>query len=134
MTTGYPRDNIGPYRVVRLLGRGGFGSVFLCEQTEPVRREVAVKVLNPGHGRGRDPHERFQVERETLNLMKHPGIAMLLDAGVTEEDEPFFAMEFVAGDPARGVPRGEASSPFDERLRAVPPRSAPPSSTRTRRA
>ena len=89
---------IGPYKVLELLGRGGFGTVFLAEQTAPVRREVAVKVLNPGMDVA-ELRARFEVERETLNLMKHPGIAMLLDAGVTEEDQPYFVMEYVPGTP-----------------------------------
>lgn len=92
------RPNIGPYRVIRMLGRGGFGTVFLAEQLEPVRREVALKVLNPGMD-FEEIHRRFEAERETLNLMKHPGISMLLDAGATEDGEPYFVMEYVPGTP-----------------------------------
>lgn len=91
-------SQIGPYTILRLLGRGGFGSVYLGEQALPVRRQVAVKVLNPGMDVD-ELRERFKIERETLNLMKHPGIAMLLDAGVTEDEQPYFAMEYVPGSP-----------------------------------
>lgn len=100
MSTNTQPDYIGPYRVLRLLGRGGFGSVFLAEQSKPMRREVAVKVLNPGMD-VEELRARFRIERETLNIMKHPGIAMLLDAGVTEDDQPYFAMEYVPGVPIK---------------------------------
>lgn len=98
MSTELPLASIGPYEVLKLLGRGGFGTVYLALQKEPVRREVALKVLNPGMDFA-EIRARFEVERETLNLMKHPGISMLLDAGVTEEGEPYFAMEYVPGVP-----------------------------------
>ena len=87
---------IGPYRVVRLLGRGGFGDVWLCEQQEPVVRQLAVKVLRRAHS-SRELLRRFAAEREALNRMEHPGIARLIDAGATEAGQPWFAMEYVKG-------------------------------------
>ncbi len=89
---------LGPYRILRRLGRGHFGSVFLAEQEAPFRRQVAVKVLNPGMDT-RDVLARFAAEREALNRMDHPGIARLLDAGTTTAGRPFFVMEYVPGAP-----------------------------------
>ncbi|MBK8098241.1 MAG: SUMF1/EgtB/PvdO family nonheme iron enzyme [Planctomycetes bacterium] len=91
-------EHIGPYRLLRVLGRGGFGTVWLAEQTVPLRRQVAIKVLNPGMD-SREVLARFAAEREALLRMNHPGIAQLLDAGTTGEGRPFFAMEYVAGQP-----------------------------------
>ncbi|MEY4672683.1 MAG: hypothetical protein RL148_467 [Planctomycetota bacterium] len=89
-------EQIGPYRVVRLLGRGGFGDVWLCEQREPVVRQLAVKVLRRAQS-SRELMRRFAAEREALNRMEHPGIARLIDAGSTASGQPWFAMEFVRG-------------------------------------
>lgn len=97
-TAEVPPARIGPYRVVRLLGRGGFGDVWLCEQSEPVVRQLAVKVLRRAHS-SRELLRRFAAEREALNRMEHPGIARLIDAGSTEAGQPWFAMEFVKGMP-----------------------------------
>jgi serine/threonine protein kinase len=87
---------LGPYLLVERLGRGGFGTVFRAEQQEPIRRTVAVKVLNPGMD-SREILARFAAEREALNRMDHPGIARLLDAGSTPRGRPYFVMELVAG-------------------------------------
>ena len=87
---------LGPYVLLERLGRGGFGTVFRAEQLDPIRRRVAIKVLNPGMD-SRDVLARFTAEREALNRMDHPGIARLLDAGVTPKGRPYFAMELVAG-------------------------------------
>ncbi len=89
---------IGPYVLQALLGRGGFGTVYRAEQQEPIRRPVAIKVLNPGMD-SREILARFTAEREALNRMDHPGIARLLDAGTTPKGRPFFAMELVEGPP-----------------------------------
>ncbi|MFY9341020.1 MAG: serine/threonine-protein kinase, partial [Planctomycetota bacterium] len=87
---------LGPYLLLEKLGKGGFGTVYRAEQQEPIRRPVAVKILNPGMD-SRDLLARFAAEREALNRMDHPGIARLLDAGSTPQGRPFFVMELVAG-------------------------------------
>jgi serine/threonine protein kinase/formylglycine-generating enzyme required for sulfatase activity len=87
---------LGPYLLQECLGRGGFGTVFRGEQQEPIRRPVAVKIMNPGMD-SRDLLARFAAEREALNRMDHPGIARLLDAGATPKGRPYFVMELVAG-------------------------------------
>ncbi len=91
-------DDIGPYRLGELLGEGGFGMVWRAEQSEPVRREVALKVIRPGM----DTVQvlgRFNQERQALASLDHPGIARLLNAGVTPDGRPWFAMEMVRGGP-----------------------------------
>ncbi|MEW6745449.1 MAG: serine/threonine-protein kinase [Planctomycetota bacterium] len=106
--------SIGPYRVLELLGEGGFGSVYRAEQAAPIRREVAVKVIKLGMDTKR-VIERFELERETLAMMDHPSIAKVLDAGATESGRPYFVMELV-----RGVPITEycdaARLPLRDRL------------------
>ncbi len=87
---------IGGYRLLELLGRGGFGSVHKAQQETPIRRTVALKLLNPGMG-SREILARFAGEREALNRMDHPGIARLLDAGIAPDGRPFFVMELVEG-------------------------------------
>ncbi len=90
------QERIGPYQVVRRLGAGGMGEVFLAEQHEPLRRRVAVKVVQ--HGRyGDDFVARFLVERRALASMQHENIARVFDAGATPDGRPWFAMEFVDG-------------------------------------
>jgi eukaryotic-like serine/threonine-protein kinase len=91
-------DRIGGYRLLRVLGEGGMGVVYLAEQLEPVRREVALKVLKPGMDT-RQIVARFAAERQALAVMEHPGIAHVFDAGVTEAGRPFFVMERVDGVP-----------------------------------
>ena len=89
---------IGCYQIRAELGVGGMGAVYLAEQSEPVRRQVALKVIKAGM----DSDEvvaRFQSERELLALMNHPNIAQVLDAGTTPEGRLYFAMEYVAGVP-----------------------------------
>ena len=89
---------IGPYRIIRVLGEGGMGVVYLAEQREPLRRQVALKVIKLGM----DTHDvvgRFETERRTLALMDHPNIASVFDAGATVEGRPYFVMEYVAGAP-----------------------------------
>ncbi len=88
--------SIGPYRIVRLLGSGGMGTVWLAEQQEPVRRRVAIKVLKTGLGT-REFLARFQFERQALAAMNHRCIAKVLDGGTTEPGEPFYVMELVEG-------------------------------------
>ena len=93
-----PGDSIGPYKIRQRLGEGGFGVVFLCEQFEPVRREVAVKVIKAGMDTERVVG-RFEAERQALAIMDHPCIAQIFDAGATEDGRPYFVMELVRGVP-----------------------------------
>jgi tetratricopeptide (TPR) repeat protein/tRNA A-37 threonylcarbamoyl transferase component Bud32 len=89
---------IGPYKVLELLGQGGMGEVYLAEQSEPVRRQVAVKVIRPGMDT-KAVLARFESERQALAIMDHPSIAKVLDAGTTEGGRPYFVMEYVKGVP-----------------------------------
>lgn len=91
-------DTIGPYTLLEVLGDGGFGRVWRAAQSEPIRREVALKLVKPGLD-SRQIIRRFEGERRTLALMEHPNIAAVLDAGATEEGRPFFVMELVRGVP-----------------------------------
>lgn len=87
---------IGDYQVVRRLGQGAFGAVFLCEQARPVRRLVAIKVLRPGMG---DHHtlRRFAAEQQLLASLSHPTITHVYDAGCLADGRPYFVMEYVDG-------------------------------------
>jgi serine/threonine protein kinase/tetratricopeptide (TPR) repeat protein len=89
---------IGGYRLLELIGEGGFGSVFLAEQVAPVRRRVALKVIKPGMDT-RQVIARFDAERQALALMDHPNIARVFDAGATVTGRPYFVMEWVRGVP-----------------------------------
>jgi serine/threonine protein kinase len=89
---------IGPYRLIQLLGVGGMGQVWLAEQTEPVRRRVALKLIRAGRY-DTTLVKRFQSERQSLAIMEHPAIAKVFDAGATAEGQPYFAMEYVDGRP-----------------------------------
>ncbi len=93
-----PGASVGPYRLVSRLGEGGFGVVFLAEQSEPVKRQVALKIVKLGMDTLR-VIARFEHERATLALMDHPNIAKVLDAGATANGRPFFVMERVDGVP-----------------------------------
>jgi serine/threonine protein kinase len=89
---------IGPYRILEQIGEGGMGLVFMAEQTQPVRRKVALKVVKPGMDT-RQVVARFEAERQALAIMDHPHIAKVFDAGVTESGRPYFVMELVRGVP-----------------------------------
>src|SRR5262249_44302382 len=89
---------IGPYKLLELIGEGGFGSVFMDEQTEPNSRRVALKVIKQGMDT-RAVVARFEQERQALALMDHPNIAKVLDAGATPSGRPYFVMELVRGEP-----------------------------------
>jgi tetratricopeptide (TPR) repeat protein len=89
---------IGPYRLLDVLGEGGMGIVYRAEQTSPIRREVALKLVRRGMDSARVV-ARFESERQTLALLEHPGIARVYDAGAAEDGRPYFAMELVRGEP-----------------------------------
>jgi eukaryotic-like serine/threonine-protein kinase len=91
-------ERIGPYRILGILGEGAMGVVYHAEETDPVRREVALKVVRPGIG-SREVIARFEAERQALAVMSHPGIARVFSAGATETGQPYFAMELVHGLP-----------------------------------
>lgn len=91
-----PGDRIGQYRLLEEIGEGGYGVVYLAEQTEPIRRQVALKIVKPGMDT-REVIARFEAERQALALMEHPGIAKVLDAGATSTGRPYFVMELVRG-------------------------------------
>jgi serine/threonine protein kinase len=93
-----PGDRVGRYRLIELLGEGGFGAVWSAEQTVPIRREIALKLIK----RGMDSREiiaRFAAESQALAMMDHPNIAAVLDAGSCPAGLPYFAMELVRGEP-----------------------------------
>jgi eukaryotic-like serine/threonine-protein kinase len=92
-----PGAQIGPYKLLRKLGEGGMGSVFLAEQTQPVQRTVAIKLVKPGID-SRRVLARFEAERRALALMDHPNIAKVLDVGAADS-RPYFVMEVVEGTP-----------------------------------
>src|SRR3954454_14202740 len=89
---------IGPYKLLQQIGEGGMGTVYMAEQTQPVRRKVALKVIKPGMD-SRQVIARFEAERQALALMDHVNIARVLDAGATESGRPYFVMELVHGVP-----------------------------------
>ena len=88
----------GRYKLIEPLGEGGMGAVYMAQQTEPVKRLVAIKLIKPGMD-SRQVLARFAAERQALALMDHPGIASVLDAGTTEQGRPYFVMELVKGVP-----------------------------------
>src|SRR5262249_6174127 len=88
----------GRYKLHEAIGEGGMGTVWLAEQTQPVRRKVALKLVKAGMD-SRSVLARFEAERQGLALVDHPDIAKVSDAGVTEAGRPFFVMEYVKGIP-----------------------------------
>ena len=89
-------STIGPYRLVKLLGEGGMGEVWLAEQNEPIHRAVALKLIKAGMDT-KTVIARFESERQALALMDHPNIARVFDGGSTPEGRPYFVMEYVPG-------------------------------------
>ena len=87
---------IGRYKILQKIGEGGFGSVYMAEQEEPVRRKVALKIIKLGMDT-KQVIARFEAERQALALMDHPNIARVFDAGATETGRPYFVMELVKG-------------------------------------
>src|SRR5262245_28672761 len=97
-SSGAGEDDFGRYQILRPLGEGGMGSVYLAEQREPIRRRVALKVIKLGT----DTNQvlaRFANERQALAMMDHPNIARIFDAGATAKGRPYFVMEYIEGAP-----------------------------------
>jgi serine/threonine protein kinase len=96
--SGPPDDRFGAYRILRPIGEGGMGSVYLAEQTHPMQRQVALKVVKLGMDTRRVV-ARFESERQALALMDHPNIAHVYEAGTSDRGRPYFVMEYVNGVP-----------------------------------
>src|SRR4051794_37709484 len=93
-----PGEVIGPYKLLQMIGEGGFGAVYMAEQTRPVHRKVALKIIKLGMDT-RQVIARFEAERQVLAMMDHPSIAKVFDAGSTASGRPYFVMELVRGSP-----------------------------------
>jgi eukaryotic-like serine/threonine-protein kinase len=93
-----PGSVIGPYHLVRAIGEGGMGIVYLADQERPIRREVALKIIKQGMDT-KEVIARFEAERQALAMMDHPNIARVFDAGTTDSGRPYFVMELVQGIP-----------------------------------
>ena len=93
-----PGKMIGRYKLLQQIGEGGFGTVYMAEQQEPVRRKVALKIIKPGMDT-KQVIARFEAERQALAMMDHVGIAKVLDGGATESGRPYFVMELIKGVP-----------------------------------
>ena len=91
-------SSIGPYQIREEIGEGGMGVVYVAEQTEPVQRKVALKIIKPGMDT-KEVIARFEAERQALAFMEHPNIARVLDAGETDSGRSYFVMELVRGIP-----------------------------------
>jgi len=91
-------SEIGPYRILDTLGEGGMSVVYLAEQSEPVKRRVALKILKPGMD-SKQVVARFESERQALAVLDHPNIAKIFDGGIAESGRPYFVMEQVKGVP-----------------------------------
>src|SRR5689334_1631255 len=87
---------IGRYKLLEQIGEGGFGTVYMAEQEEPVHRRVALKIIKLGMDT-KEVVARFEAERQALAMMDHPNIAKVLDAGATDNGRPYFVMELVQG-------------------------------------
>jgi serine/threonine protein kinase/TolB-like protein/Flp pilus assembly protein TadD len=112
-------SRIGGYKLLSVLGEGGFGMVYLAEQEHPIRRLVALKVVKPGMDT-KQVIARFETERQALAMLDHPHIAQVFEAGATEAGRPYFAMEYV-----KGIPITEYCDKYklgtEERLRLFVP-------------
>jgi serine/threonine protein kinase len=114
-----PGMRIGPYKLLQQIGEGGMGIVFMAEQEEPVRRQVALKIIKPGMDSAQ-VIARFEAERQALALMEHPNIARVLDAGTTDSGRPFFVMELVKGIPLTRFCDERRLSPRERLELAIP--------------
>ena len=101
---------VGPYKIREKIGEGGMGVVYVAEQSQPVQRKVALKIIKPGMDT-KEVIARFEAERQALAFMEHPNIARVLDAGATESGRSYFVMELV-----RGIPITE----YCDQVRAAP--------------
>jgi len=119
-----PGVKIGPYQIVKEIGQGGFGSVYLAEQEAPFRRRVALKVIKLGMDT-KAVIARFEAERQALAVMDHANIARVFDAGATDSGRPYFVMELVDGPPitaycdAQGLSIAERLGLFKQVCHAV---------------
>ncbi|HET6879951.1 MAG TPA: serine/threonine-protein kinase [Pirellulales bacterium] len=93
-----PGTTIGPYKLLEQIGEGGMGTVWMAQQTEPVKRLVAIKLIKAGMD-SKQVIARFEAERQALALMDHANIARVLDAGMTGAGRPYFVMDLVKGVP-----------------------------------
>ena len=125
-----PGAIIGPYKLVEPIGEGGMGAVWMAQQTDPVKRLVALKLIKPGMD-SKQVVARFEAERQALALMDHPNIAKVLDAGTSPDGRPFFVMELVNGVPITKFCDDHRLDPGSGWGCSC--RSAPRSSTPTRR-
>ncbi|MHC4620959.1 MAG: tetratricopeptide repeat protein [Planctomycetota bacterium] len=98
ITLDNPGTKIGRYKLLQLIGEGGFGVVYMAEQEKPIRRRVALKIIKLGMDT-RQVIARFEAERQALAMMEHPNIAKVLEAGATDTGRPYFVMELVKGIP-----------------------------------
>ncbi len=97
--TGERRIEVGAYRIVRQIGRGGMGEVYLAERSEDFTKQVALKLMRPGLGQSDELLARFFAERQILANLNHPNIARLLDGGLTPDGVPYLVMEYIDGTP-----------------------------------
>ena len=115
---------IGPFKLLEELGHGGMGTVYMAQQTSPVKRKVALKVIKPGMDT-KEVVARFEAERQALAMMDHANIAKVLDGGTTDEGRPYFVMELVRGVPItkfcehKKLPLSERLELFIDTCRAV---------------
>ena len=91
-----PGDRVGRYKLLEVIGEGGYGTVYMADQAEPIRRRVALKVIKLGMDT-KQVIARFEAERQALALMDHPNIAKVFEAGATDTGRPYFVMELVRG-------------------------------------
>ena len=134
LSTHYGSGNSGPaphphtsgetevehFLIEERIGEGGMGTVFRAQQTHPIKRRVALKVIKASRHSSQQIIARFEAERQAVALMEHPNIAKVFDAGTTRDGSPYFAMEFVDGEPLSGFCDGEKLS-VEDRLKLFVP-------------